>query len=367
MKIAIGSNYLAIALILSSALWGCNKRDFSAGKRSENSDSIPTPDQDDVTEEEGSEIDKHDEDEDTGKNESPNPEDSSQIAFTSLDLINGASDQYLDLVEKKSTLPLAGNLNAKNFDEASYALAHFSENCSLVDSGEYGEIPKATDLGIDHHGDYKICVKLHQNRSGEVIFGETSKLAIDFRKIDRFRNADLYDGLSSYESNGSTFHDSQGPHLQGVLGGSRKIAMSAVSGQHTHIILGVQTETDGSFLFDGVDLFNGTLELTYGEALDIDVSEFEGLRFYHYFIDPRPGTLNHSVSIRMVDVNNHYVERTQDFEEIGAGSVRDLDFRFADFNQIESFDLTRVAKVIATFHLQHGAKEIELQDFVFYP
>lgn len=102
---------------------------------------------------------------------SPNPQ------FTSIDLINGAEDGYINLAERSSSLKVVGNLSASSYDVASFQLVGFTSDCSSQ-SGYSTTIPAANAASFGSDGDYKVCVRL--SKAGHsAIYGESDKIVLD--------------------------------------------------------------------------------------------------------------------------------------------------------------------------------------------
>jgi len=99
-----------------------------------------------------------------------------QIAFTSIDLTNAATDQYINLAERQSTLSLVGNLVAANHDSVSYTLVAAATTCDSNLS--YGSAPSgaSSDFGVD--GSYKVCLRLTDQANNPPVFSATLPMTL---------------------------------------------------------------------------------------------------------------------------------------------------------------------------------------------
>ena len=118
--------------------------------------------------------------------------------FTSLDLINDAIDNYINIAENSNSNDMAGNLVATGQLTTGYALTLAINTCD--NSLTYATIPRANDAGLVTQDDYKVCVELTDD-VGNTTYGFTTNISFDnttptFTSIDLINDAtdSLLDG-----------------------------------------------------------------------------------------------------------------------------------------------------------------------------
>lgn len=102
--------------------------------------------------------------------------DASSPVFTSIDLVNSASDAYINVTEHAASTDLVGNLSASGQDTTAYKLTSSGTICDGALT--YGALPVSDsgDFGAD--GTYKVCIKL-SDTAGNAAYGASSTITLD--------------------------------------------------------------------------------------------------------------------------------------------------------------------------------------------
>ena len=97
--------------------------------------------------------------------------------FSSLALVNDASDGFLNAAQRLSSLPLVGNLVASRYETVEYALVTHSVACDGAVS--YGAlVPTADSAAFQDDGLYRVCVRL-TGVGGQVVYGASASFVLD--------------------------------------------------------------------------------------------------------------------------------------------------------------------------------------------
>ena len=89
--------------------------------------------------------------------------------FTSLDLVGDAADGYVSTFDRQAAQPIAGNLDAFNYDSVGYKLVSSSVTCDQ--SLTYSNMPTAASTDFTTDGQYKVCVKLNDIAGNPAVYG----------------------------------------------------------------------------------------------------------------------------------------------------------------------------------------------------
>jgi hypothetical protein len=96
--------------------------------------------------------------------------------FTSLDLVGDVVDGYVSSFDRQAAQPIAGNLDALNYDSVGYKLVTDSTPCDQ--SLTYGAMPTAGSADFGSDGNYKICVRLNDVAGNPSEFGSSPTFAL---------------------------------------------------------------------------------------------------------------------------------------------------------------------------------------------
>ena len=191
--------------------------------------------------------------------------------FTSLDLMNEASDGSITAAEQASTAVVSGNLVGAGYDSVSYKLASSAATCSS-ETG-FGAMPQVAQVTSD--GDYKVCVEL-SDLAGNKAYGASSGFTRD-TGVPTFTSIDLL-GVSLDGYLGSGEVSDTGPMVGNLVASGHtsigyKLVLSAAtcsleSGYGGGIPQAADTGSDATYKVC-VELSDAVGNQVYGESAGI--------------------------------------------------------------------------------------------------
>ena len=108
--------------------------------------------------------------------------DANTPVFTSIDLINSASDGEINLTEHYFDEVIVGNLSSSNHDFVKYSVTESANTCDSSLEYDY-KIPKANTEKLKSSGSYKVCVELITRGDESRVYGSSSTFTFNTTQV----------------------------------------------------------------------------------------------------------------------------------------------------------------------------------------